>query len=86
MCTGSTASGISGIIFCTKEGYEADDLLGTLSNRASSSGFDTIIVTSDLDILQLVNPATEVEVFSQYWPIRHFDIESTVKRFHCLSP
>lgn len=75
-----------GIVFCTKEGYEADDLLGTLSNRASASGFDTIIVTSDLDILQLVNPATEVEVFSQYWPTRHFDIESTVRRFDGLSP
>ncbi len=53
------------VIFCTVEGYEADDVLGTLSSRASMAGFQTMILTSDLDLLQLVSPITEVEVFSQ---------------------
>jgi len=55
------------VVFCTVEGYEADDVLGTLSSRASVSGFQTMILTSDLDLLQLVSPITEVEFFSQYW-------------------
>src|SRR3989339_1823912 len=38
-----------------KEGYEADDLIATIAERASEQGIDTIIVTSDKDIFQIVN-------------------------------
>ncbi len=41
-------------------GYEADDILGTLSRQASEQGIDTIIVTGDLDTLQLVSSHTRV--------------------------
>ena len=40
----------------TAEGYEADDVLGTLARRASGEGMDVIIVTGDRDALQLVSP------------------------------
>ncbi len=42
------------------EGYEADDILGTLSRQASAQGIDTIIVTGDMDTLQLVSPRVQV--------------------------
>lgn len=42
------------------EGFEADDILGTLSHQASAQGIDTVIVTGDLDILQLVSPSVRV--------------------------
>ena len=74
------------VAFCTVEGYEADDVLGTLSTRAAASGFKTVIMTSDLDPLQLVNPVTEVEVFSQYWETRFFDVETTEWRYGGLAP
>jgi len=74
------------VVFCTVEGYEADDVLGTLSSRASVSGFHTTILTSDLDLLQLVSPITEVELFSQYWANRPFDVEAVKRRFGGLSP
>jgi DNA polymerase I len=35
-------------------GYEADDVIGTLARRAVDEGFDVVIVTSDKDMLQLV--------------------------------
>ncbi len=38
------------------DGYEADDVLGTLSGQASEQGIDTIIITGDADIMQLVSP------------------------------
>ena len=41
-------------------GYEADDTLGTLSVQASRLGLETIIVTGDADILQLVTPQVRV--------------------------
>jgi len=42
------------------EGYEADDLLGTLSNQASGKDIETIIVTGDADAMQLVSPKVKV--------------------------
>lgn len=35
--------------------YEADDIMGTLAVQAREEGLDTFLITSDLDMLQLVN-------------------------------
>jgi len=37
-----------------KEGFEADDLMGTLAKRAAEKGIQTVLVTGDKDFLQLV--------------------------------
>jgi DNA polymerase-1 len=37
------------------EGYEADDVIGTLSRKAAERGLEIYIVTSDKDMLQLVS-------------------------------
>jgi DNA polymerase-1 len=37
------------------EGYEADDVIGTLTKKATAEGVDTMIVSGDLDGLQLVD-------------------------------
>lgn len=37
-------------------GYEADDLIGTLAQKAERAGDDVVIVTGDKDMLQLVTP------------------------------
>ena len=39
----------------TAEGFEADDVLATLARQAESQGVDSLIVTGDRDILQVVN-------------------------------
>ncbi|MCX6021711.1 MAG: hypothetical protein NTZ05_08265 [Chloroflexi bacterium] len=41
-------------------GWEADDILGTLSRQADAAGVDTIIVTGDGDTMQLVGPGVRV--------------------------
>ena len=38
-----------------KEGYEADDIIGTLAKKAEKEGFQTFMVTSDKDFAQLVS-------------------------------
>jgi DNA polymerase-1 len=35
--------------------YEADDIMGTLAVQARKKGLDTLLVTSDLDLLQVIN-------------------------------
>ncbi|MCP4542355.1 MAG: DNA polymerase I [Chloroflexi bacterium] len=42
------------------EGYEADDLLGTLARQAGERGVNTLIVTGDRDLLQLVDERIHV--------------------------
>lgn len=44
----------------TREGYEADDVLGTLARQAEAQGVDTTIVTGDRDIVQVVSDHTSV--------------------------
>ena len=44
-----------GFAMVSLEGYEADDLLGTLSAAAAARGDDCLIATGDRDSLQLVN-------------------------------
>lgn len=40
--------------------FEADDIMGTLAVQAKAQGIDSILVTSDLDVLQLLNHHTRV--------------------------
>lgn len=42
------------------EGYEADDLIGTLIRKAENRGWQNIIYTGDKDALQLISPQTVV--------------------------
>jgi DNA polymerase-1 len=44
----------------TAEGYEADDVLGTLARKAAQQGVETLIVTGDTDTFQLVDDNTRV--------------------------
>lgn len=41
------------------EGYEADDLIGTIARKAEQAGLMTMIVTGDRDALQLVTARTK---------------------------
>ena len=40
--------------------YEADDIMGTLAKQASAKDIETLLVTSDLDMLQVVDPNVHV--------------------------
>ncbi|WP_229054183.1 DNA polymerase I [Aeromicrobium sp. Leaf350] len=49
-----------GIRTFEKEGFEADDIIGTLSLQAERAGMDVLICTGDRDALQLVTERTTV--------------------------
>lgn len=46
------------------DGWEADDLIGTIAARDTAAGWETVIVTGDKDSLQLVTDATRVKLVS----------------------
>lgn len=49
-----------GIPLFFQVGYEADDLIGTLATQAEASGTDTIIVSGDHDLYQLITDHVKV--------------------------
>ena len=48
------------------EGYEADDVLGTLAKQARAEGIETYLVTLDSDIVQLVTDGVKVFMMRPY--------------------
>ena len=47
---------------CLAPGFEADDVLGTLANRAASSGWRVRILSGDRDLFQLVDDQRDIAV------------------------
>jgi len=52
--------------------YEADDIMGTLAVQARAKGLDTALVTSDLDLLQVVNG--NVHVYALKKGLSHIEL------------
>ncbi|MHB1125715.1 MAG: DNA polymerase I [Bacillota bacterium] len=72
----------AGINIYEKEGFEADDLIGTLSRKAEEEGLATLIVTGDRDALQLVSPATGVLITRKGISVTEvFDEEEIYNRY-----
>ena len=46
------------------EGWEADDLIGTISRRCEAAGWECVVVTGDKDSLQLITDRTKVKLVS----------------------
>ena len=51
-----------GIRVITKEGYEADDILGTIAKKAEKEGFIVSLVSGDRDLLQLASDKIKIRI------------------------
>ncbi len=51
-----------GIPVVTKEGYEADDILGTIAKRSEAKGMEVSIVSGDRDLLQLATEHIKIRI------------------------
>lgn len=61
-----------GIPVLEKDGFEADDIIGTLAKKAEKHGYETYMVTSDKDFGQLVSDKTFIfrpPVFKSGWTV-----------------
>jgi DNA polymerase-1 len=68
------------------EGYEADDVLGTLCHIAEQKGVETVILTGDTDTLQLVTPLVRVALQYRVQEQRVFDEAEVKARYGGLAP
>lgn len=71
-----------GIPWLGVEGYEADDVIATLSTKAGKKGVNTLIVTGDLDTLQLVDDVSHVIFFQRgISQTKRYDVEAVRERY-----
>jgi DNA polymerase-1 len=68
-----------GVPILTSERYEADDVIGTLAEKAAASGFDVAIVTGDKDFFQLVRDG--IRVFNPRDEGTWYDAEGVKEKF-----
>lgn len=76
-----------GIPSYSVKGFEGDDILGTVATKNEEhGGIDTLIVTGDLDALQLVSPHTKVVFFVKgLSEVKLYDVTAVQSRYN-LNP
>ena len=67
------------------EGWEADDVIGTLSAQAEKIGLDSVILTGDRDTFQLISPKVRVDLASSIQDRKVYDEEALQERYSGLS-
>nr|WP_290666162.1 DNA polymerase I [Ardenticatena sp.] len=66
----------------TAEGYEADDVIGTLARQAVEQGLDVVIVTGDTDAFQLIDDHTIVLTSGRrFSDVRRYDVAAVRERY-----
>ena len=71
-----------GLPAVTVDGFEADDILGTLARRGAADGLDVIIVTGDSDAFQLIDEHVRVLAPGRLWSdVAVHDVEAVRARY-----
>ena len=74
-----------GVPIFEAEGYEADDIIGTLSRQAEAQGIDTVILTGDRDTFQLITPRIRVDLFYSIQDRKTYDEAELQDRYSGLT-
>lgn len=73
---------VYGIPSISVPGFEGDDILGTIARLNKKQGYNTLIVTGDLDSLQLVDESTNVIFFVKgLSQTKRYDASAVVERY-----
>jgi DNA polymerase-1 len=73
----------------TAEGYEADDVIGTLARQATAENVETYIITGDSDTLQLVDDHVRVLLAVPYGKkqeAKEYHLDTVLERYKGLRP
>ena len=63
------------------DGYEADDIVGTLTRMATEQDIDTIILSGDTDTVQLVSPHVRIRFQSRVGDTTIYDVPKVRDRY-----
>ncbi|MDA1129293.1 MAG: DNA polymerase I [Chloroflexi bacterium] len=74
-----------GVAVYELDGWEADDVIGTLSAQAEKMGLDSVILTGDRDTFQLISPKVRVDLASNIQDRKVYDEEELQNRYSGLT-
>ena len=74
-----------GVAVYELEGWEADDVIGTLATQAEKMGLDSVILTGDRDTFQLISPKVRVDLASSIQDRRVYDEAGLTERYSGLT-
>ncbi len=67
------------------EGFEADDVIGTLSRQAVEQGVEVVILTGDRDTFQLISPGVRVDLAHNIQDRKVYDEAELAERYGGLT-
>ena len=67
------------------DGWEADDVIGSLTRQAEEAGIDSVILTGDRDTFQLISPRVRVDLASSIQDRRVYDEAELAERYSGLT-
>ena len=70
-----------GIPIYELEGFEADDLLGTLSHKIDKEKYEVIIFSGDMDVMQLIEDGVKVFAQRKGTDVEMYGEDEVVKRY-----
>jgi len=73
--------GVYAIPMLEVEGEEADDIIATLATEAEARGAETVVITGDNDLLQVVDAHTNVLVRTRMGGVLRYDLAAVRARF-----
>ena len=68
------------------DGFEADDIIGTVARQAEEQGCQVKIITGDRDLLQLLSKHTNVQLPVRGKPDKIWDLEAYGKKYDGITP
>ena len=74
-----------GVAVYEADGFEADDVIGTLSRQAEAADIDTIILTGDRDTFQLISPKVRVDLSYSIQNKKVYDESELAERYSGLT-
>jgi len=72
---------VFGVPIFELDGYEADDIIGTICSQAEALDMDTLILTGDRDTFQLVSPRVRVDLASGIQDHKVYDEAELATRY-----
>ena len=67
------------------DGWEADDVIGSLTRQAEEAGIDSVILTGDRDTFQLISPRVRVDLASSIQDRRVYGEAELAERYSGLT-
>jgi DNA polymerase-1 len=76
---------VFGVSVFELDGWEADDVIGTLSRQAEEAGVDSIVLTGDRDTFQLISPKVRIDLSYSIQDRKVYNEEELALRYSGLT-